>query len=131
MPNSAARHDGLCDPDNALRVDAEMAVEIRDRSRLAETRHPEGPRAMSRDGTQPTERCRVAVEHGHDPAMGRQAGQKALDMAAGVRDARFAGGLCGDPAGVEAVRGRDRQETDVAAVLRACSLPSLPDAARP
>ena len=70
------------------------------------------------DGAEPAQRRRMAVEHGDQVAVARQAGEQALDVAPGMGQAALAGPRRRRPAGVEPVGGGDGEEADVAAVLR-------------
>ncbi len=68
-------------------------------------------------GTEPGERCGMAVEHGNNAAVGRRVGEQFLDMRAGVNEAALARALRRSPAGVETVGRGDGKEADVAAIL--------------
>ena len=94
-----------------------MPVELGDRAGLAEVLDSERPYPVTVDGAEPGE-CRwMAVEHGDDPAIAGEIGQKSLNVGAGVNQAALAGAQRRGPAGVETVRRGDCEQADIAAVL--------------
>ena len=80
MPDRPPRRDGLRGGDNGVGVDAVMLVEIGEAPGLSEMLDAERARAMARNGTEPSERRWMAIEHGDQPAMQWHVGQKPLDM---------------------------------------------------
>ena len=69
MSYRLAGNDGGGRPDNALRIDAVVAVEIGDGAGLAEMLDAERARAMAVDRAQPGKRGRMAVDDRDDAAM--------------------------------------------------------------
>ena len=82
---------GVASGDDGVGVDAEVPVEVVDRSGLAEMLDTEAARAVALDRTQPSERGRMPVRHGDDGAMAGQVCQQAFDMAPGMDEAALAG----------------------------------------
>src|ERR1700744_4240871 len=66
VANGFPRGDGLHRLSDALRVDAEVAVEIGNRSGLSEMFHAERASAVAMARAEPGERRRVAVDHRDD-----------------------------------------------------------------
>src|SRR5580698_1048222 len=101
MTDRAPRRYRLGGGDDGVGVGAVVAVEVLDRTGLAEMLDAERPHAMAVDGAEPGQSRRMAVEHADDAAMPRQAGEQALDMRAGVGQTALARPTCRGPAGVE------------------------------
>src|SRR5690606_8882826 len=99
VPDRPAGRQRLGGRDDGLGVDAVVPVEVGEAARLAEVLHSEGTGAVAADGAQPGERRRVAVEHRHDAAVGRQLLEEPLDMASGVNETALAGAARRRPAG--------------------------------
>src|ERR1700685_836256 len=72
MPHGAAGSDGLHRRDDAVSVDAVMAIKLRQGSGLAEMLHAQGTGAVAQDRTQPTQSGGMAVQHRDDAAMAGQ-----------------------------------------------------------
>ena len=118
MPDRPAGRDRLRGGDDGVGVDAVVPVELGERAGLAEMLDAERARAMAGDRAEPGQRRRVAVEHGDDAAMRRHVGEQPLDMRARMHQAALARALRRGPAGIEPVGRGDREQADVAAVLR-------------
>ena len=118
MADRAARRNGLSRRDDGIGVDAVMPVELGERSGLAEMLDAQGAYAMAGDGAKPCQGRRMAVEHGDNAAMRRHVAKQPLDMRACVHQTALTRSLGSGPAGVEPVGGSDREQADVAAVLR-------------
>src|SRR6185312_17440560 len=99
-------------------IDAVMPVELGERSGLAEVLDAKRAYAMAGNGAKPCKCRRVAVEHGDDPAIRRHVAKQPLDVRACVHKTALTHSLGSGPAGVEPVGGSDREQADVAAVLR-------------
>src|SRR5580692_1975042 len=118
IPDRPPRRDGFGGGDDGVGVDAVVAVEILDRAGLAEMLDTERPHAVAMDGAEPGQGRRMTVEHADDAAMPRHVGEQPLDVGAGVNQTALARPARRGPAGIEAVRRRDGQKPDVAAILR-------------
>src|SRR5437588_2585164 len=117
MPDRPPRRERRRRGDDGVRVNAVMAVEIRDGAGLAEMLHAERAGAVSMHGAEPSERCGMAVKHRHNAAMGGDVGEEPLDMRAGMNETALSRALRRGPTGIEPVGGSNREETDVAAIL--------------
>src|SRR5512133_2585940 len=117
MPDRFARRDRLHSFGDALRVDAEVPVEIRNRPGLAEMLDPERAGAVTINRAKPGERRRMAVNHRHEWAMRGNIGEQALDVASRVNEPVLACALRGHPAGIEPIGGSDCEKSDVAPVF--------------
>src|SRR5579859_1667902 len=58
--------------DDGVRIDAVMAIEDVDRAGLAEMLDAERFHPMAAHAAEPGQRRRMAVDHGHEPAIARQ-----------------------------------------------------------
>src|SRR5262250_1608535 len=87
VPDRPTRGQRRCRRDDGIGVDAVVPIKLRDRAGLPEMLDAERAHAMAVDGAEPDERRRMAVEHGHDPAMGRHIGHELFDMRARARGA--------------------------------------------
>src|SRR6185295_18004556 len=74
--------------------------------------------AMTGDRAKPGQCRRMPVEHADDTAMRWHVGEQALNVRTRVHEPALAGALCGSPAGIKAIGGRDRQQADIATVFR-------------
>src|SRR5690606_38376688 len=81
VADRSAGRERLGGADDALRVDAVMAIELGDRAGLAEMLDAERTGAVAVYRAKPAKCCRVPVDDGDDAAMGRNVGQQPLDMA--------------------------------------------------
>jgi hypothetical protein len=103
---------------DGVRVYAVVAIKIGDGAGLTEMLDAKRLGAMAVDGSQPGERRRMAVEHGHQTAIARQGLEQPLDMAHRPPIAALPRTFGGLPSSIEAIGGGDCEETDVSAVLR-------------
>ena len=76
-PACRQRHCGCRE---RVAVEPEVAVEIADRAGLAEMFHAVRDGAVAGDGTEPRERCRMAIEHGDDRAVAGQRIEQPLEQ---------------------------------------------------
>jgi len=117
MPDRPARRQRCGRGDDRIGIDTVVPIELRNRACLSEMLDPEGAHAMAVHGAEPGERRRMAVDDGHDPAVGWHIGQQLFDMRAGVHEATLARALRRGPAGVETVRRSDGKQAHVTAVF--------------
>src|SRR5262249_35400062 len=85
---------------------------------LAEMLNTQRARAMTGDCAEPGKRRRMSIEYRDDAAMRWHVGEQALNMRARVHQAALTGPLRGSPACIESVGRGDREQADIAAVLR-------------
>jgi hypothetical protein len=94
-----------------------VPIEVGERTSLPKVLDTKRANAMTADRADPGKGRRVAIEHRHDAAMGRQIGEQALDMRTRMHKPALARSLRRGPAGVETVRRGDGEEAYVPAVL--------------
>src|SRR4029079_14007486 len=103
MPDRAAGRDRLRRRNDGIRVDAIVAIKIRQRPGLTAMFDAEWSDAMAGKRAEPCQCCRVSVEHADDSALRRHIGEQALDVRTRMNKAPFAGALSSGPAGVETI----------------------------
>ena len=103
MPQGSPRGSELSRQRNALSIDAIVAVKVGDGPGLAEMLDAECAHAVAVDRAQPGQGRRVPVEHRHQRAMQGDHVQQALDVAAGMHKAPFAGALRRGPACIQPI----------------------------
>ena len=99
MADRPAGCDGLRRGDNGVGVDAVVAVEVGQRSGLAEMLDAERAYAVARDCPQPRKRRRMSIQDGDNATMRRHIGEQPFDMRARVNKAPFSRALRCGPAG--------------------------------
>src|SRR5580700_9461666 len=75
--------------DDGVGVDTIVAVELGDRTGLAEMLDAKRPDTVAVDGAEPAERRRMGIDDADDAAMARQAGEQPLDVRAGMHQSSF------------------------------------------
>src|SRR6478735_6505866 len=104
--------------DDGVGVDAVVAVEVGDGAGLAELLNAERLDTMAADTAEPAQRRRVAVDHGHDAAVAWQWREQFFDVAEMLHASPITAQLpCGGPTRMQTIRGRDREQADVAPAL--------------
>src|SRR5881392_1832914 len=81
VPHRRADRQAFRRVDDGVGVDAVVAVEVADGASLAELLDTERLHPVSAHAAEPAERCRMAVDHGHDAAVARQWRQQLFDVA--------------------------------------------------
>src|SRR5215213_11421593 len=112
-----ARRDRLGSRDDRIRVDAVVAIEIGERSGLAEMLHAQRARAMTMDRAEPAERRRMRVAYSDNAAMRSQVRHQPLDMRARMHEPALARALRGGPPRVQPIRRCYGEQPHVAAIL--------------
>ena len=99
MPDRTAGNDCFGSSDDPGSIDAEVPVEIGDRAGLTEMLDSQRAGAVAMDRSQPGERCRMPVDDRHEPALRRNIGKEALDVAIGVNESVLAPNARSRPCG--------------------------------
>src|SRR3974390_1063479 len=103
MSDRSSRRDRLRGGDDRVGVDTVVAVELGERSGLAEMFNAERAGTVAGNGAEPGQRRRMPIEHRDDAAMRRHLRPQPLDMRARMPRAALAGPWRGGPAGIEPV----------------------------
>src|SRR6185369_8452582 len=115
VPHGCADGEAFGRIDDGVGVDAVVAVEVSNSAGLAELLDAERLDPVATHAAEPAERCRMAVDHGHDAAVARQRGQQFFDMAEILDATALAPQIPrGGPSAVQPVGRGYRQQTDIA-----------------